>query len=204
MGLSMKLRCSQAMDGVAGGRAASDGGECSTGAVVRWPRPRDRTRQVPHRHDPGHGLSRAERADNKLAEFRTQVFKPRSPESAVGFGFVLDEWLRTVDIETSTRDGYIGYVDRIVRPALGDVPVNKVGVRDLESCYAELRRCRIRCDGKPFVVHNKDGEHDCIDEKCKLHECNPIAQSTVRQIHSIMSRAMNAAVSNGACTTIVR
>jgi integrase len=135
------------------------------------------------------------KANDKLAEFRTQVVKQRSAETKVSFGYAIDEWLRTADIETSTRDGYIGYIERVIRPNLGDIPVNKLGARDLESLYAELRRCRIRCDGKPFIEkHKAEGEHDCVKAKCEVHECDPMAQSTVRQIHSIISGVFNAAV----------
>jgi integrase len=64
----------------------------------------------------------------------------------------------------------------------------------LETFYAELRRCRIRCDGRPFIEHKAAGEHDCKAAKCKLHTCKPMAASTVRQVHSIISGTMNAAV----------
>jgi integrase len=92
------------------------------------------------------------------------------------------------DIEDSTRDGYNGYIDRVIKPTLGDVAVNKIGVRELESVYATLRLCRTRCDGKPFIAkHQADGEHDCVLSKRELHKCSPMAASTVRQIHSIIS-----------------
>ena len=41
--------------------------------------------------------------------------------------------------------------------------------------------------------HGKTGEHDCTKEKCKPHECKPMAASTVRQVHSIISGALSAA-----------
>lgn len=109
-------------------------------------------------------------------------------------GYALDEWLRTSEHEDSTREGYLGYIVRTIRPALGDVPVNKLTARMLESFYAELRRCRVRCDGRPFIEHKAVGEHDCQAAKCKPHTCKPMAASTVRQIHAIISGALNAAV----------
>lgn len=134
------------------------------------------------------------KASDKLAEFRTTVIKQRSAESAVGFGYAINEWLRTADIEASTRDGYIGYIERTIRPVLGEIPVNKIGARDLESLYAELRRCATRCTGKPFIEkHTKEGDHDCVASKCKPHKCKPMAQSTVRQIHSIISGVLSLA-----------
>lgn len=41
------------------------------------------------------------------------------------------------------------------------MPVNKLTARMLETFYAELRRCRVRCDGRPFLEHKVAGEHDC-------------------------------------------
>jgi integrase len=134
------------------------------------------------------------RAEDKLAEFRTQVNKQRSTPSSVKLEYAIAEWLRTSEHEDSTREGYRGYITRTIRPALGDVPVNKLTAWMLESFYAELRRCRVRCDGRPFVEHRAVGEHDCKAAKCKLHACKPMAASTVRQIHSIISGALNAAV----------
>ncbi|OXM71993.1 MULTISPECIES: tyrosine-type recombinase/integrase [Amycolatopsis] len=135
------------------------------------------------------------KAENTLTQFRAKVIKQRSTASTVEFGYAIDEWLRTADLETSTRDGYMGYIDRVIKPILGDTPVSKIGARQLETLYAELRRCRKRCDGKPFIeLHKKDGEHDCVAAKCVPHECKPMAASTVRQIHSIISGVLNAAV----------
>jgi len=108
--------------------------------------------------------------------------------------YAVDEWLRTSEIEDSTRDGYVNYIDRYIKPVLGTLPVRKVDAHTLESFYTELRRCRIRCDGKPFIEkHKVDGDHDCAEKKCEPHKCNPLAKSTVRQIHSVISGTLNAA-----------
>jgi integrase len=106
----------------------------------------------------------------------------------------ITEWLRTSEHEDSTREGYRGYIKRTIQPALGDVPITKITARMLETFYAELRRCRVRCDGRSFIEHKAVGEHDCKAAKCTLHTCKPMAASTVRQIHSIISGTMNAAV----------
>ncbi|MEO7195424.1 MAG: hypothetical protein ABIZ05_11475 [Pseudonocardiaceae bacterium] len=100
-------------------------------------------------------------AEDKLAEFRTQVNKQRSTPSSVKLGYAIDEWLRTSEHEESTREGYRGYIARTIGPALGAMPVTKLIARMLESFYAELRRCRVRCDGRPYVEHTAVGEHDC-------------------------------------------
>lgn len=67
---------------------------------------------------------------------------------------------------------YDGYVDRTIKPALGDAAINKITARMLESLYADLRRCRGRCDGKPFIEHKKEGDRDCGTAKCKRTSAN--------------------------------
>lgn len=134
---------------------------------------------------------RAEKVMNRLL---TKVEDQRSPTSSVTMAYAVDEWLRTSEVEDSTRDGYVNYVNRYIKPILGEQPVRKIDAHTLESFYTELRRCRIRCDGKPFIEkHKTEDEHDCAEQKCTVHECNPLAKSTVRQIHSVISGTLAAA-----------
>ncbi|GAA3436992.1 tyrosine-type recombinase/integrase [Kutzneria kofuensis] len=140
------------------------------------------------------------RAEKKLNELLVQVDKQRNAPSAVKLGYAIDQWLRTAELDDGTRDMYRGYVERNIRPVLGETPIKKVSARVLEELYAELRRCRVRCDGKPFVEHRTEEEHDCSEppkntkKRCRPHECRPLAASTVRQIHSIISGTLTAAV----------
>jgi integrase len=101
----------------------------------------------------------------------------RRPSSVISLGHVIDGWLRVAEHEDSTRETYLGYIERTIKPALGCISIAKLSVRQLETLYAELRRCRVRCDGKPFVEHRMDGEHDCAALKCKPHACKPMAAS---------------------------
>jgi integrase len=142
------------------------------------------------------GTDRAARrkANKELSKLQIEVDEQRSAQTTVTLGYTLDEWLRTVELEDSTRDTYVGYIERTIRPALGDTSISKITTRSLELLYAELRACRSRCNGRPFVEHKGDGEHDCAKSKCKAHECKPMAASTVRQIHAVISGALSAAV----------
>lgn len=133
------------------------------------------------------------KADDKLTEFRAQVLKQRNVASSVPFSKAVDEWMQNSEVVDSTRDGYVNYIERYIRPILGKQPVRKIDARVLEGFYAELRRCRTRCDKKPFVEHRAEGDHDCEKAKCAEHKCKPLAKSTVRQIHSIISGTMAAA-----------
>lgn len=123
-----------------------------------------------------------------------EVIKQRNASTSVGFSHTIDEWFSKADLEETTRYGHPGYIDRVIKPTLGHLAVNKLSTRDLESLYAELRRCLTRCDSKPFVEkHKSGGDHDCFKAEC-VHVCYPMAASTVRQIHSIISSVLNAAV----------
>jgi integrase len=133
------------------------------------------------------------KAENKLTEFRAQVLKQRSVASAVPFAQAVDEWMQNSEVTDGTRDGYVNYIERYIRPTLGSVAVRRIDARTLERFYADLRRCRVRCDKKPFVEHRVEGEHDCAKAKCAAHSCRPLAKSTVRQIHSIISGSLAAA-----------
>jgi integrase len=126
-----------------------------------------------------------------MTRLQADVDKQRAPQTAVPLGQVLDEWLWTTEIEDTTRRTYAGYIERTIVPALGSIPVDKVSARNLETLHAELRRCRWRCDGRPSVErHRTEAEHDCADERCVAHTCRPMAASTIRQIHSIISGAL--------------
>ncbi len=135
------------------------------------------------------------RAEKVMTRLLADVDKQRAPETSIPLGRALDEWLRTVEIEETTRRTYVGYIERHIRPALGAIPIDKLSARNLETLYAELRRCRTRCDGRPHIErHQDDGEHDCAVTRCVPHVCVPMASSTVRQIHSIISGTLSAAV----------
>jgi hypothetical protein len=90
------------------------------------------------------GTDRAarKRAERALTRLQAEVDKQRVPETAVPLSRALDEWLRTVEIEESTRRSYVGYIERVINPVLGSVSIAKLSARNLETLYAELRRCR--------------------------------------------------------------
>lgn len=133
-------------------------------------------------------------ARKKLTEFQAQVIKQRNAPTSVTVAYAVDEWLRTSEVEDSTRAGYVNYIERYIRPVLGTLGVRKLDPHTLESFYTELRRCRMRCDRRPYIErHASDEAHDCAAEKCTPHACKPLSASTVRQIHSVISGTLSAA-----------
>lgn len=134
------------------------------------------------------------RAEKTLTELRAKVIRQRNTPTSVSVGYAVDEWFGQADLEDSTRNSYAGYISRVIKPVLGGVALKKLGARELETLYSELRRCRQRCDGRPFIEHKAAEDHSCAELECAPHSCSPMAASTVRQIHSIISSALNAAV----------
>lgn len=78
---------------------------------------------------PGTDKKARKKAEDKLAEFRTQVTKQRSTPSSMKLDYAIHEWMRTSEHEDSTREGYLGYITRTIRPTLGDVPITKITAR---------------------------------------------------------------------------
>jgi integrase/DNA-binding transcriptional regulator YhcF (GntR family) len=105
----------------------------------------------------------------------------------------MDRYLELLDVDTTTRKGYEGYIRNHVRPLLGTLQVGKLDGETLDSFYTILRRCRAHCDGKPYIEHHTTDDHDC-NEKCKPHKCKPLATSSIRQIHWCLGGALKRAV----------
>jgi integrase len=139
------------------------------------------------------GPNAAKEAEKVRTRLLNQVDERRNPRTKATLNQVLDQWLEVAELEESTRIGYIRKLDRHVRPLIGNVPIGKLDAETLESFYALLRRCRDHCNGRPQVRHRVKGRHVC-DNRCQRHVCRPLARSTVRQMHAIVSAALSTAV----------
>jgi integrase len=106
----------------------------------------------------------------------------------------MDGYLEVLDVDVTTRRTYESYIRLHVRPLLGKLPLAKLGGETLDAFYSILRKCRAQCNGRPFVEHVVDGEHQCPD-RCRPHQCRPLAASSIRQIHFCLSGALRRAVS---------
>ena len=124
----------------------------------------------------------------------------------------VEEWFAVAELEASTRLRYRSYIDRYIVPVIGSTAVKNLKVQTLDQYYASLRRCRVRCSGRPYVERRVDGPHECREVihrrkrahdctaagcrvlECAAHRCRPLGPATVRQIHSIISAALANAV----------
>jgi integrase len=140
------------------------------------------------------GRRAAAEAEKVRTRLLSQLDERRNPRTKATVNQLLDRYLEVVDLDDSTRNTYVGYLDRHVRPVLGNVLLSKLDAEMLDSLYGQLRRCRARCNGRSRAIeHRTKVGHEC-DERCRPHVCRPMAASSVRQIHWILSGAMERAV----------
>jgi integrase len=125
----------------------------------------------------------AERIRTRLL---SQVDERRSPRTRATVGQLLDKWLKVLDVDPSTRRTYEGYIRKHIRPLLGSLSLSRLDVEILDSFYSELRRCRDHCGGRRSADSNT--------HEGKTHVCRGLANSTIRQIHWIISGALDRAV----------
>ena len=97
-------------------------------------------------------------------------------ESKMPLGEWLDRWLEEYaapSVRPSTLEGYRGYVERNIKPRLGNKPVGKITAEDIRQLYRELQE------------HGRQEEHPQYGYR--------LAGSTVRRIHGVLHEALDAA-----------
>ncbi|ODU04289.1 MAG: integrase [Pseudonocardia sp. SCN 72-86] len=139
------------------------------------------------------GPDAAAKAEAARLRMLAEVAERRNPRTSSTIDQLLDKYLAQFDGAPNTLTLYRGYVKNHVSPLIGRMKVGALDADTLDSFYAELRRCRKHCNGRPGVDHRVDGGHDC-NERCRPHSCRPLAASTVRHMHFILSGAYRKAV----------
>jgi len=127
--------------------------------------------------------------DRLLAELAAK----RNPRTSATVDQLLDRYLDQFDGAPNTLKLYRGYRRKHISPYLGALKVGELDADILDSFYAELRRCRDHCSGRRRMQHRTDRPHEC-DARCGPHACRPLAASTVRHVHFILSGAYKRAV----------
>jgi integrase len=105
------------------------------------------------------------------------------PDRTATVAVLMRRWLEVADHEHSTAHTARWYVNNKILPTLGEMPVRKLQHRVdlLDRFYTHLRRCGALCDGRPTPDHT----------------CKPMAPSSVRHVHALLSAALGYAVSWG-------
>ena len=150
-------------------------------------------------------------AEKTLTRLLNQVDEKRHPRTSATLNQLLDRWVAAADVAPHTKSSYHSNVRKHIGPVLGSLKVSGVDVEILEAFYAELRRCREHCDGRPYVQHRTTQDHRCdphpkttceppdpqcrhCRRTCKLHVCAPLSRSSIRHIHWMLSGAFGSAV----------
>lgn len=161
--------------------------------------------------------NRSEREVRREAEkvrtrLMNQVDERRNPRTGATMNDLFDRWLDVLDVERSTRTGYVGKIEKHLRPTIGKLPVGRLDAETIESMYAQLRRCKDHCRGRRFVQHRTAGDHVCDEHRaesctpvrpdscpacrrrCGDHVCTPLSTGSIRVVHSVLKSALNRAV----------
>ncbi len=117
----------------------------------------------------------------------------RNPRTKATVDQLLERYLDQFDGAESTKTLYRGCIRKHISPYLGRLKIGALDADVLDSFYAELRRCRDHCSGRPGLQHRTAGEHQC-DDRCGPHQCRPLNASTIRHMHFILSGAYKRAV----------
>ncbi|MFI5731059.1 hypothetical protein ACIA49_13120 [Kribbella sp. NPDC051587] len=123
------------------------------------------------------------------------------------------KYFDVLDVDALTMRNYLSKYKTHIEPLIGDTQLARLDTETLDTFYSELRRCRIHCRGrKKDIEHRTSRPHKCDEHEgdrcprnnpngcqrcrrmCKVHVCKGLADSTVRQIHWIVSGALDRAV----------
>lgn len=133
-------------------------------------------------------------AEKVRTRLLAEVDDRRNPRTSATVNQLLERYLEVLKIEDTTRVGYERMIRLYIRPLLGDLSIGRVDGETLDSFYAELRRCRARCNRRAGLTdHRTTAEHEC-DDRCRPHVCKPLGASYLRQIHTVLNGAFTRAV----------
>src|SRR4051812_35210899 len=126
-------------------------------------------------------LRESTRDEKKVPEIRSRLLakvdQQRSAATNATLAYTIDAWLSVHEVDETTLGNYRSYVERTIKPALGNVPISKLKAQTLELFYAQLRKCSERCNGKPYIEHRSAGPHDCRTVRHRRKPGRPSARS---------------------------
>ena len=97
----------------------------------------------------------------------------RQPKGKITVGALIEKWFAAAELEHSTREPYEGLNRKYIEPAFGSIQFAKLGPEHLDTFYSRLRKCR----------------HLYDERRAKNHVCAPLAPSSARQIHAVLTGA---------------
>ncbi len=86
------------------------------------------------------GTARTKREAQALrARLLNQVNEGKRPATDATVAQLMARWLEVADLAWSTRATYQGYINRVILPALGQVPLRRLDTATLDRFYTTLR-----------------------------------------------------------------
>lgn len=133
-------------------------------------------------------------AEAQLTRFIHEVNERRNPRTKATVNQLMNRYLELLDVEVTTKRRYESVIRTHILPLIGDELISRLDGESLDSFYKILRTCRDHCGGRRrFIEHRMPGEHEC-DDKCRPHQCKPLATSTINKVHWCLSGALKAAL----------
>jgi hypothetical protein len=77
---------------------------------------------------------------------------------------LLDRYLEVIELEPTTRQGYVGKIDKHIRPTIGSLQVGRLDAETLERLYAQLRKCREHCHGRKYKQFPHEHDADAFGD----------------------------------------
>jgi integrase/DNA-binding transcriptional regulator YhcF (GntR family) len=142
--------------------------------------------------------------EREVEKVRTRLLNDinerRNPRTNATLRQLIEHYFEVANLDPGTLRGYRRNYENHVKPLIGKTKVGSVDAQLLDSFYAELRRCRAHCDKRKRIDHRTTGDHIC-DNRCGPHKCEPLASSTIRRVHFLLSGAFKRAVRWGWITS---
>jgi integrase len=141
-----------------------------------------------------------------------QVDEKRNPKTRATVDQLIAKYFEVADIDTQTMRGYKSTHENHIKPLIGSQQLARLDIETLDSYYSQLRTCRDHCRGRKYIQHRTDKPNQCDEHTgdrcarnnpegcrrcrrmCRAHTCEGLSASTIRQIHWILSGALDRAV----------
>jgi integrase len=158
------------------------------------------------------GPKQARLAEQARTRLLNQVDEKRNPKTSATVDQLIAKYFEVIDVDTQTMRGYKSKYEIHIKPLLGSHQLTRLDIETLDSFYSLLRTCRAHCRGRKYIEHRTDRPHQCDEHEgdrcprnnpqgcgrcrrmCKPHKCEGLSASTIRQIHWILSGALDRAV----------
>ena len=101
------------------------------------------------------GPNAEKEAEKVLTRFRHEVYERRHPRTNATVEQLIERHLADAKLGFKTRKNYRSQADKHILKCIGSQKVRAIDAEITDSFYAELRRCRDHCDGRPQIHHRR-------------------------------------------------